>query len=81
MKVILLPGDGIGAELAASGRLDAPNATNFVVQNGCAIDLSEHLSVVFDPRAGQIILNALDPAHKKALPCRPVLPGFGAPLG
>ncbi|MEO9138248.1 MAG: alpha/beta fold hydrolase [Jatrophihabitans sp.] len=64
-----------------SGTLNAPNATNFVVQNGCPIDYSEHLSVAFDPRVAQIMLNALDPAHKKALPCRLVLPGFGAPLG
>ncbi len=63
-----------------SGRLDAPNATNFVLQDGCALDAAEHLAVAFDPRAAQIMLNALDPAHKKALPCRLVLPGYGAPL-
>lgn len=63
-----------------SGRLDAANATNLVVQNQCALDLAEHLSVAFDPTVGQDILNALDPAHKKAVPCRLVLPGVGAPL-
>ena len=63
-----------------SGRLDAPNATNYVLQDGCALDAAEHLAVAFDPRAAQIMLNALDPAHAKALPCRLVLPGVGAPL-
>lgn len=64
-----------------SGRLDAPNATNLVVQNQCSLDFAEHLSVAFDPTVGQDILNALDPAHKKAVPCRLVLPAIGAPLG
>lgn len=64
-----------------SGRLDSPNATNFVVQDQCKLDFAEHLSVAFDPTVGQDILNALDPAHKKPVPCHLVLPGVGAPLG
>jgi triacylglycerol lipase len=64
-----------------SGRLTAPNATNIVVQDQCPIDFAEHLAVAFDPTVGQDILNALDPAHKKPVPCRLVLPGIGAPLG
>jgi triacylglycerol lipase len=64
-----------------SGRLDAPNATNIVVQDQCPIDFAEHLAVAFDPTVGQDILNALDPAHRKPVPCRLVLPGVGAPLG
>jgi triacylglycerol esterase/lipase EstA (alpha/beta hydrolase family) len=64
-----------------SGMLSAPNATNIVVQNQCPIDFSEHLAVAFDPTVGQDILNALDPAHKKPVPCRLVLPAIGAPLG
>lgn len=63
-----------------SGRLDAPNATNYVLQDGCGLDAAEHLAVAFDPRAARIMLNALDPAHRQPLPCRVVLPGFGAPL-
>jgi triacylglycerol lipase len=63
-----------------SGRLTAPNATNFVLQDQCGLDYSEHLSVAFDPTVGQDILNALDPAHKKAVPCQLVLPLVGAPL-
>jgi triacylglycerol lipase len=64
-----------------SGRLDAPNATNIVVQNQCPIDFAEHLAVAFDPTVAQDILNALDPAHPKPVPCRLVLPVIGAPLG
>lgn len=64
-----------------SGRLNAPNATNIVVQNQCPIDFAEHVAVAFDPTVGQDILNALDPAHPKPVPCRLVLPIVGAPLG
>ncbi|MDT4951116.1 MAG: triacylglycerol lipase [Pseudonocardiales bacterium] len=64
-----------------SGRLTAPNATNLVVQDQCPIDLAEHLAVAFDPTVGQDILNALDPAHRKPVPCRLVLPALGEPLG
>jgi triacylglycerol lipase len=64
-----------------SGRLNASNATNIVVQDQCPIDLAEHVAVAFDPTVGQDILNALDPAHRKPVPCRLVLPGVGDPLG
>jgi hypothetical protein len=64
-----------------SGRLSAPNATNIVVQDQCAIDFAEHVAVAFDPTVGQDILNALDPAHRMAVPCHLVLPVVGAPLG
>lgn len=58
-----------------SGELDG--ATNIVVQDGCEIDLSDHLSIIFSERTGQIILNALDPAGAQEPPCRPVLPLLG----
>jgi triacylglycerol lipase len=64
-----------------SGRLDAPNATNIVVQDQCPIDFAEHVAVAFDPTVAQDILNALDPTHRKPVPCRLVLPALGAPLG
>ncbi len=63
-----------------SGLLDAPNATNLIVQNQCPIDLAEHVAMAFDPTVGQDVLNALDPAHKKPVPCHLVLPIVGAPL-
>ncbi|MDQ6778593.1 MAG: hypothetical protein M3071_20750 [Actinomycetota bacterium] len=63
-----------------SGILDAPGVTNFTVQDQCPTDFSEHLTVAFDPTAAQDILNALDPAHARPVPCTLVLPGVGAPL-
>jgi pimeloyl-ACP methyl ester carboxylesterase len=63
-----------------SGRLHAPNATNIVVQNQCSTDYAEHVAMAFDPTVGQDILNALDPAHPKPVPCQLVLPVVGAPL-
>jgi len=58
-----------------SGRLDG--ATNIVVQDGCPVDLSDHLSIISSRRTGQIILNALDPGAATPLPCEPVLPALG----
>ncbi len=63
-----------------SGMLDAPNATNIVVQDQCPLDFSDHVSMAFDPVVGQDMLNALDPADPGAVPCTLVLPAFGAPL-
>jgi triacylglycerol esterase/lipase EstA (alpha/beta hydrolase family) len=63
-----------------SGRLTAPNATNIVVQNQCPLDFADHVAMAFDPTVGQDVLNALDPAHRKPVPCHLVLPVVGAPL-
>lgn len=60
-----------------SGHLDAPNATNIVVQDGCPIDASDHLSIIASRRTGRIVLNALDPATAAPLPCEPVAPVLG----
>ena len=62
-----------------SGQLNAPNATNIVVQNQCMFDFSEHLTLAFDPVAAQDVLNALDPSDAQKVPCTLVLPGLGAP--
>jgi triacylglycerol lipase len=62
-----------------SGRLNATNATNIVVQDQCSTDFSEHLTMAFDPVVGQDILNALDPGEQRPVPCTLVLPGIGAP--
>ncbi|MDN5748638.1 MAG: lipase family protein [Pseudonocardia sp.] len=61
-----------------SGELEG--ATNIVVQDGCEVDLSDHLSIIFSERTGQLILNALDPANAQEPPCRPVLPLLGNEL-
>ena len=52
-----------------SGFLNAPNATNIVLQNVCPLDTSEHVLVAFDPVVKQLVLNALDPAHAKRPRC------------
>jgi triacylglycerol lipase len=59
-----------------SGLMDG--ATNIVVQDQCALDQSEHLSVIYDPTTAYDILNALDPKHPSEVPCVPVLPFVGA---
>ena len=51
--------------------------TNITVQNQCGLDESDHLELVADPVAAADVLNALDPAHPRPVPCRLVLP-FGA---
>lgn len=63
-----------------SGLLNAPNVTNFTLQDQCPTDFSEHFTVPDDPIAAQDVLNALDPAHAKPVPCTLVLPGVGAPV-
>lgn len=50
------------------------NVTNITLQDHCALDFSDHLSIVSSPITGQYMLNALDPAHAKPVPCTLVLP-------
>jgi triacylglycerol esterase/lipase EstA (alpha/beta hydrolase family) len=52
-----------------SGILNAPNSTNIVVQDGCAQDYSEHAGIAGSRRAATFVLNALDPAHPRPVPC------------
>jgi pimeloyl-ACP methyl ester carboxylesterase len=61
-----------------SGYLDRRNVDNWVLQDHCERDLVGHSGVSFDPIAAQIMLNALDPARAKPVPCIPVLPGLGS---
>ena len=50
---------------------------NLTVQDYCASDFSEHFEIAADPVAAALVLNALDPAHPRAVPCRVVLPFVG----
>ncbi|PZS26463.1 MAG: lipase [Pseudonocardiales bacterium] len=50
---------------------------NIVVQDQCALDFSEHFQIAADPIAAADVLNALDPAHPRPVPCRLVLPFVG----
>ncbi|WP_330250978.1 lipase family protein [Nocardia sp. NBC_00565] len=61
----------------SSGFVTGPNATNIVVQDGCASDFSEHLAIAGSPRTARFVLNALDPAHARAVPCEFVPPFTG----
>jgi triacylglycerol lipase len=49
---------------------------NIVVQNQCKIDFTEHVEIAADPVAAADVLNALDPAHPRPVPCRLVLPAI-----
>jgi hypothetical protein len=52
-------------------------ANNITVQNGCPIDLGDHLAIIYDRRALALTENALDPAHPVPVPCTVVVPGNG----
>ena len=63
-----------------SGLLDGPPGTsvrNIVVQKGCALDRSDHMSITSNRRSAALVLNALDPAHRVPVPCVPVSPVTG----
>jgi triacylglycerol lipase len=53
--------------------------TNVVVQDHCATDYTEHFQMASDPVASVVVLNALDPAHARPVPCSVVLPFVGGP--
>jgi triacylglycerol esterase/lipase EstA (alpha/beta hydrolase family) len=55
----------------------APNVTNILLQNQCALDATDHLEIAADPIALTDVLNALDPAHPRNVPCEVVLPITG----
>jgi triacylglycerol lipase len=57
-----------------SSFLSGRHVTNIVMQDGCPLDASDHLSIISSPRTGRYILNALDPADAQPVPCVPVLP-------
>jgi triacylglycerol lipase len=57
-----------------------PGMTNLVLQDFCKTDYTEHFEIAADPVGAQIVLNTLDPAHKKPVPCKVVLP-FVGPIG
>ncbi|MEV0355017.1 alpha/beta fold hydrolase [Nocardia sp. NPDC050697] len=60
-----------------SGRIDEPGAANHVVQDYCAQDLADHLSINSDPTASSLVLDALDPEHPRPVECTLVLPAIG----
>jgi triacylglycerol esterase/lipase EstA (alpha/beta hydrolase family) len=58
----------------------APNVTNITVQDQCVLDNTDHTEIAYDPIALTDMLNALDPAHPRPVPCEIVNP-FTGPVG
>jgi triacylglycerol lipase len=54
-----------------------PGMKNITVQDRCATDYTEHFEIAADPVAAGYVLNALDPAHPRPVPCTVVLPFEG----
>ena len=51
--------------------------TNILLQQQCALDQGEHLSMPYDHIADADVLSALDPSHPQHPACTPVLPVSG----
>jgi triacylglycerol esterase/lipase EstA (alpha/beta hydrolase family) len=60
-----------------SAFLSGPNVTNITLQQQCALDQGEHLSMPYDHIADADVLTALDPAHPVTPACTPVAPVAG----
>ncbi|HIW95780.1 MAG TPA: alpha/beta fold hydrolase [Candidatus Corynebacterium gallistercoris] len=58
------------------------SVNNIRLQDGCEQDTSDHLSILYSPRAQWYVLNALDPSYgqRTPQPCTRVYP-FGGPQG
>ncbi|MFD9034543.1 esterase/lipase family protein [Streptomyces sp. NPDC059567] len=57
-----------------SGFLDGPNVTNVVIQDKCALDLSEHVAIgTLDRITFHEVTNALDPARATPTTCASVI--------
>ncbi|MFE3958106.1 esterase/lipase family protein [Nocardia sp. NPDC059091] len=63
--------DEISTPYNATFLTAGPGATvnNVTLQDNCGIDLSDHLSMMYSPRAASIALHALDPAGHPNLVC------------
>ncbi|QLY30850.1 esterase/lipase family protein [Nocardia huaxiensis] len=54
-----------------NGWVDAPNATNVVLQHGCPQNLTGHLMLSSDPRSVNLAVQGLDPDQPRSIPCAP----------
>jgi triacylglycerol esterase/lipase EstA (alpha/beta hydrolase family) len=59
--------------------LSGANVTNILLQDRCALDLVDHVGIVYDPVALDHVMNALDPANATPARCTAVLPVVGGP--
>ena len=57
-----------------SGIVEAPNATNHVVQDYCEQDFSEHVAIAASPVSRDLVLKALDPTTPRDVTCEFVAP-------
>ncbi|MDH6279178.1 esterase/lipase family protein [Prescottella agglutinans] len=64
-----------------NGLVPGPNTVNIVVQDQCPQDYSEHAAMGASPIAAAYVLNALDPEHPRPVPCMPISPFTGTPVG
>ena len=60
-----------------SAFLAGPNVTNITLQNQCALDQGEHLSMPYDHIADADVRAALDPSNPVRPACTPVAPVVG----
>ncbi len=60
-----------------SAFLSGKHVTNILLQDQCALDQGEHLSMAYDHIADADVLTALDPTHPVTPACTPVLPVIG----
>lgn len=59
-----------------TGFIDAPSVKNLTVQDVCPVDEADHLSIVFDPVAFDVIAGFLDPRRGSSQRCVHTLPFF-----
>lgn len=57
-----------------------PGMNNIVIQDLCKLDYAEHFQIAADRNASVVVLNTLDPAHPRPVPCVLVLPFVGGLL-
>jgi triacylglycerol esterase/lipase EstA (alpha/beta hydrolase family) len=68
--VITTKADEVVTPYTSAFLAPAPNVTNITVQDQCGLDNTDHLGIAYDPVALTDVLNALDPAHPRPIPCR-----------
>ena len=75
--VITTTGDEVVTPYSSAFLPPAADVTDITVQDQCGLDASDHLEIAYDPIALTDVLNALDPAHPRPVPCEVVLPVTG----
>jgi pimeloyl-ACP methyl ester carboxylesterase len=60
-----------------SAFLTGPGVTNILLQNQCALDHGDHMSMPYDHIADNDVFNALDPAHARSTRCTLIEPYKG----